>query len=198
MAKNRKYPTRIDGKITKEYRAWKAMKTRCYSSCNKTNHTKNYHLNSIFVCETWIDSFDHFINDMGFAPSDKHSLDRIDNSKGYCKENCRWATMDVQSKNRGSFNIIITHNNKTMVLKDWAKELNIEYTTLRKRLLKGLSFEEAISKDPYNRQIWYNGKSQTMKEWSDELKIPKEVLYDRKHKGWSIEKMFTTKINNKI
>lgn len=198
MAKIRKYPTRINGKITKEYRAWKAMKARCYSLCNKTSHNKNYHLNNIAVCESWINSFDNFLDDMGYAPTEKHSLDRIDNSKGYCKKNCRWATNDIQAKNRGSFNIVITHNDKTMVLKDWAREMNIEYTTLRKRLLNGLTFEDAISKDPYNRQIWYNGKAQTIKKWAEELNISKEVLYDRKHKGWSIERMFTTKLNNKI
>jgi hypothetical protein len=137
------------------------------------------------------------MNDMGYAPSEKYSLDRIDNNKGYCKENCRWVTFDVQAKNRGSFNILITYNNKTMVLKDWAREYGIEYTVLRRRLKRGLSFEEAISEDPNNRLHTYNEKTQTVKEWCEEMGITRSLFYDRKHRGWSIEKILTTK-HNKI
>ena len=197
MDKDSKYIKKINGIKTKEYRAWSSIKTRCYNSNVKKN--KNYHSNKITVCDKWLNSFEAFIDDMGLAPSKKHSIDRIDNSKGYYPDNCRWVTQDVQTKNRGSFNRLITYNGKTMVLKDWAKELNLEYSGLRKRLVdKGMSFEDAINKDKIYNLVEYKGMKKTLKEWSEYLKIPVKNLYDRRNKGWSVEKMFETPINTKI
>ena len=134
---------KIKGIPTKEYYAWKAMKARCYAPCNKD--MGKYQKGNITVCEEWKHSYENFINDMGFAPSTKHSLDRIDTTKGYYKENCRWATTKEQANNRGNFNILITFENKTLVLKDWAAELGIKYTTLYNRLYRSkLTFENAI------------------------------------------------------
>lgn len=141
--KNRKYKTRINKKITKEYRAWKAMKSRCYSKCNK--NMGNYQKDNIQVCKKWINSFDNFLDDMGFAPSEKHTLDRIDPKKNYCKKNCRWATFKTQSNNRGSFNLKYKYNGEVKNLKEWSEYFNIKYTTLYQRIFRSkLSFEEAI------------------------------------------------------
>lgn len=134
---------KINGTPTKEYAAWKGMKARCYAPCNI--NMGSYQKNNIQVCNRWLHSFDNFIEDMGFAPSKSSSLDRINNKDNYCKENCRWVEHDVQSKNRGKFNIIITYNNETKVLKDWAKHFNIKYTTLWHRIVNlKLDLKEAL------------------------------------------------------
>ena len=55
-----------------------------------------------YVCPEWMDEingFTNFLIDMGPRPKD-HTIDRIDNSKGYFKENCRWATVGVQNHNK--------------------------------------------------------------------------------------------------
>jgi len=140
----RRYKRKIDGIPTKEYRAWKAMKARCYSPCNKK--MGKYQAMNIQVCDRWLNSFENFIDDMGFSPSKNYSLDRIDPEKDYTPENCRWATWKTQSSNRGDFNLIYEHKGESMILKDWAKKLDIKYTTLYQRIFRSkMSFEKAIN-----------------------------------------------------
>lgn len=132
----------MNKKGIKEYRAWKAMKSRCYSP----SATKGYYKkNGIEVCRRWKNSYKNFVADMGYAPSNEYTMERIDNSKDYEPNNCKWATRSEQSKNRGSFNKVFTYQGESMVLKDWARKFNIKYTTLYMRLYRsGYSFEEAI------------------------------------------------------
>lgn len=82
---------------TPEYRAWCHMKERCNNPTCK--NYKHYGARGIKVCKRW-DSFINFYNDMGARPSDKHSLDRIDNDSDYTPDNCRWTTRTVQNLNR--------------------------------------------------------------------------------------------------
>lgn len=77
------------------YGSWYAMIRRCTSS--KHDHWHNYGGRGITVCEEWLD-FDKFVKDMGVRPEGK-TIDRIDNDKGYCKDNCRWATPKEQRAN---------------------------------------------------------------------------------------------------
>ena len=85
---------------TSIYRRWKAMRTRCLDKNFAFYHV--YGGRGISICKEW-DSFTQFLADMGYPPSDKHSLDRIDPDKGYCPENCRWADLTVQARNRSNF-----------------------------------------------------------------------------------------------
>ncbi len=178
---------REKGKVVKEYGIWKAMKARCYAPSN--SHL-NYQKNNIKVCERWINSFENFIEDMGKC-SNKYSLDRIDNLGDYSPENCRWADTVTQGNNKGDFNIVINYNNESHTLKQWSVLLNIKYTTLYLRLFRnGLSFEEAIKLDPYNKLIFYKGEKKCLKDWCNLLNLPYQNMVDRKHKGWSVEDAF--------
>ena len=71
------------------------------------------------------------------------SIDRIDNNKGYFKENCRWATTKEQARNMRN-NINITYKSKTQCLAAWSKELGINYSTLRYRVKTGWSIEKTF------------------------------------------------------
>lgn len=52
----------------------------------------------IAVCDEWQDFMPFYEWAMASGYDDSLSIDRIDASKGYCPENCRWATIDEQHK----------------------------------------------------------------------------------------------------
>lgn len=78
------------------YRSWAAMKYRCQSLNPASSH--RYRGRGITVCDRWQD-FKNFLADMGKRPEGT-TLDRINNDGHYDPDNCRWATVEVQSKNR--------------------------------------------------------------------------------------------------
>lgn len=93
------YPSRIGGKVTKIYGAWRAMLGRCY---RKSSHNyAHYGERGITVCDRWRgkDGFDNFVADMGI-PEPYLTLGRIDNDRGYSPDNCRWQTWKDQANNR--------------------------------------------------------------------------------------------------
>lgn len=83
---------------TPEYRAWAHMVAR-----TRHPYGRNECYKGIKVCEEWKSSFPAFYRDMGKRPGPEYSIDRIDPSGDYCKENCRWATKLEQSQNRRTY-----------------------------------------------------------------------------------------------
>lgn len=134
---------------TPEYSSWCAMKSRC--NCKGTTHYERYGGRGIGYDPLWED-FKVFLSDMGKKPDLKMELERIDNNKNYCKENCRWATRKEQTRNRGGKRAtrLYTFEGKTMCIADWAKEVGISPQSMQKRLNNNWPLEKAFSKERHD------------------------------------------------
>jgi hypothetical protein len=126
---------------TCEYSIWQAMVQRCTNPNNK-GYLK-YGGRGIGVCDRWRE-YENFLADMGRRPSDSHSLDRINNDKGYEPSNCRWATLIEQANNTRT-NKHLTFRGRTQTVADWAREIGIKQNTLVGRIRKGWSVEKALT-----------------------------------------------------
>lgn len=148
-----KYPISINGKITRIYRKWSSMIRRCSDPSNK-----NYYGKSIDVCERWKgrNGFDNFVDDMG-EPNGL-TLERVDNSKGYSPDNCKWATWKEQASNRSPGGNRIEGS-----LRQKAIASGLPYSVVYQRVrIHGWTEEKALStpKLPKGRQIGFKPTSQ--------------------------------------
>lgn len=109
---------------------------------------------NIEICEEWT-NFANFLQDMGERPSINHSIDRVENSKGYYKGNCKWSTMKEQSRNKTT-NVNIEINGKTNILFDWLTILKIPSATYYARIKRGLTPYEALTAESYIRTKEHN------------------------------------------
>lgn len=128
----------------KEYGAWSSMKNRCSNKNYDGYH--RYGGRGIVVCNSWNESFESFLLDMGCAPSILYSIDRIDNNKDYYKENCKWSTMEEQQNNRHT-NVYLTIDEERKTIAQWCRELSISYEMVRARLKRGWSEYDAVMTD---------------------------------------------------
>lgn len=104
---------------------------------------------NVSICPEW-SNYSQFVSDMGEQPEGK-TLDRVDNSKGYSPDNCRWATPLEQANNKTS-NVLIEFSGVTKTLSDWSRELKLNYNTLHNRLgACGWSVEKAFTTPPRHR-----------------------------------------------
>lgn len=119
---------------TRLYKVWQGMKTRCENE-NFDSYYR-YGERGISVCDEWkqFENFKDWADISGYE--DGLSLDRIDNNGNYCANNCRWTTQQIQCNNRSSNHIVKYHDIEHTVA-DWARLLNVPYTTLQARLRRG-------------------------------------------------------------
>ena len=126
---------------TLSYETWGRMKTRCLNAKNKDY--KYYGGRGITICNRWRNSFENFYKDMGDRP-DGMTLERIDNSKGYEPNNCKWATHEEQCNNKRN-NCILTYRGISLNLVQWAKRLRINKSTLYWRIRQGWPIQKAFA-----------------------------------------------------
>ena len=152
----------------KLYNIWYAMIQRCY---DKTHQKYNdYGAKGICVCEEWKNNFHSFEQwAMENQYTDSMIINRKDVLKNYSPENCQIISTHEQGKNRSN-NHQITYNGKTMILQDWANEIGISSTTIRKRLKSGWTIEDALF-TPIGMKKQNLSKKEKIKRTPEETKI---------------------------
>jgi hypothetical protein len=107
--------------VTAEYSTYHKIKNRCYNVKDKAY--SNYGGRGIKMCPSWLESFDTFLADMGKRPEECDSIDRINNDKGYSKENCQWSSITEQSRNKRN-NSYVTYQGKRLCMIDAMDKAN--------------------------------------------------------------------------
>lgn len=127
---------------TDEHNIWQGMKQRCYNE--NVERYPNYGGRGITVCAEWLNDFQQFYRDMGPRPSKFHSIDRINNDGPYSPENCRWATVSQQQRNKRR-TVFLTANGERRSLSEWAELRGFSHITFFKRYQAGWSDEEIVN-----------------------------------------------------
>lgn len=115
--------------VAAEYAVWRGIKQRTLTEKGKNVEWYQH----IFMCDTWLNSFNAFFKDMGKRPSPHHSIERKNNSLGYSSSNCIWATSKEQANNR-STNLLLTLNHVTHTASVWAGITGIKAATICARV----------------------------------------------------------------
>lgn len=123
------------------YRTWVNMMRRCYREQEPSY--MNYGGRGIIVCEEWW-HFANFVRDMGPKSSRSDTLDRIDNDKGYSKDNCRWTTRTEQCLNRRIFKTNRTGCSGVLPLKNGTFLARYDFEGVRYQIGRFVTLEAAV------------------------------------------------------
>ena len=129
------------GRMTAEYRIWEGIQRRCNNPSDPV--FEHYGGRGIRMCEAW-SSYDAFLSDMGRRPSQRHSIDRIDNDGDYEPGNCQWATQKDQCRNQRS-NVWVTYRGERRVLAELVEAHGKDYMRVYQRIRRGWDAERAIN-----------------------------------------------------
>ena len=125
------------------YKIYRGMLSRC----NNKNHQAfdRYGGNGIKVCDEWESNYLTFKNwALSHGYSHNLTIDRIDNTKGYSPDNCRWITKFEQESNKTT-NINILINNEIHTMTEWCRQYGIRRDTAWKRIKSGWDPAIAVS-----------------------------------------------------
>jgi hypothetical protein len=123
---------------------------RCHTPTDKGY--PNYGGRGITVCERWRNDFAAFYADIGQRPSRAHSLERVDNNRGYEPGNVVWATQIEQQNNKRS-NVRLTVNGETMTASQLARKYGLNVGTVLKRAKRGRTGQDLIAPSDRARKV---------------------------------------------
>ena len=130
---------------TPEFRIWIGIKTRCFN--RRDRGFLNYGARGITLARRWRKSFAAFFKDVGPRPSPRHTIERIDNDRGYVPGNVKWATTLEQGNNKRT-NVKLQWKGNYFSIAEWARRTGLKATTIGMRLKRGWSVERTLSEKP--------------------------------------------------
>jgi hypothetical protein len=137
----------------KIYKSWRAMIYRCY----KSPYYNGYADKGITVCDEWRNSYLSFKQwALSNGYSDNLQIDRIDNSKGYSPDNCRYVT-GIENANNKTSTLFVNYHGETIPFMNvvYDKKVMLHEHTIRCRIKRGWSadraFDEPIRSGNYKR-----------------------------------------------
>lgn len=130
-----------------EYFVWKTMRQRCNNpDCDRY---PTWGGRGIKICRRWR-NFQLFLDDMGRRPTPRHTIERIDNFGPYEPDNCRWATLTEQGRNKRN-NRLLTLNSETLPVSVWAERIGVNPDRIHCRLHRNWSVERALTTPLFKR-----------------------------------------------
>lgn len=143
-----KRASKHNGFGTRLYSIWNSMRQRCNNANSKAY--RNYGGRGITICPEWDDYsvFRDWAYSSGYDDSAMRgecTLDRVDVDGPYSPDNCRWATMRLQSNNKRN-TPTYELNGETRSLAEWAEITGVKYQTLFRRYKSGWSAERALKR----------------------------------------------------
>ena len=124
------------------YNIWYNMKRRCYKENYKDY--KNYGLRGIIICDEWLEDFMNFyVWSIKNGYKDNLTIDRIDVNGNYEPSNCRWIPLEEQLHNQRK-NLLYYYKGENKCLSELCLKYKMPYTTVRARLKKGKTIQQAL------------------------------------------------------
>jgi len=140
------------------YSIWKNMIQRCNNP--KAVNYEKYGDKGIKVCDEWL-MIENFVSDMDSTFQDGLSLDRENNSLGYNKSNCRWATKNVQARNTRLIYASNTSGYRGVSWQETAKKWKTSIVVKSKYIYLGLFTNVIDSAKAYDNYIIENNLEHT-------------------------------------
>lgn len=119
-----------------EYHAWQRAKRRCKSH-------PTYLAAGVKMAVEWLNAPESFIAHIGPRPSPAHTVERINNARGYEPGNIRWATRAEQARNTRR-NVWVTFKGQQLTITDACRITGAHPCTALARVRRGIKPEAAI------------------------------------------------------
>lgn len=134
------------GHVSRLHNIWRGILKRCNPN-NNALAIKHYAARGITICDEWLTytTFRDWAMANGYA--DDLSIERKDNDKNYCPDNCTWATRKEQSRNR-TFARMIEVNGESKCLAAWLEGTNVTRSGFYSRIARGWPMDRALGLRP--------------------------------------------------
>ncbi len=183
---------------------YRGMVGRCTNECDESY--SNYGGRGIRVHPSWLgpEGIERWYAYMGDRPSDRHSIDRVNNNGNYEPGNVRWATQSEQMRNT-RLSRPLRVSGEVLTMDEAGARLGISRQAIAKRIAWGWSEAEAATTPKgelpervraarvakRGRRVGWRGETMTLSGWSRRTGLSDDTLMDRLHAGWPLDLVFT-------